>query len=106
MNGLVLERPTFIFRLDSPGQPGLEQIEYGLRWLNSDDINSHWSLYHFDPRDGSIEELATGAGMNEYEGLFNNRLNAYPSRSEVMWGGFPTDLEIARLNSSASNAAL
>lgn len=106
MNGLVLERPTLIFRLDSPGQPGLEQIEYGLRWLNSEDINSHWSLYHFDPRDGSIEELATGAGMNEYEGLFNNRLNAYPSRSEVMWGGFPTDLEIARLNSSSSNAAL
>jgi len=96
MNGLVLDKPLFLYRKTDNG---FTQLAYFLQWKENS-MDSSFTLYQADPITGKITSLTNGRGRVAYleaaESLSKQGIN----RSDIMWGGEPSIRDRQRLGLS------
>ena len=98
MTGLSLDRPVFLFLLEEKSRR-LRQLEYTLEW-KGETWNSPWTIIHVDKKTGKPSPWVSGVGKEQYETALKELEKKGISQAEIVWGGPPTQEELARLEGS------
>ena len=98
MNGLNLNDPLFLYRHTAAG---FQQLTYFLRW-NDNNMESFFTIYCVDPETGVILPLKNGKGFSAYLAAVHDLSTKGVRRSDIVWGGEPTEADKLRLGMPAT----
>jgi hypothetical protein len=93
MIGLNLGNPLFLYRRT---ERGFRQLTHFLQWKEND-IDSAYVIYKVDQTSGSSTTLIEGRGLKSYVKDVETLKQEGVSRSDIMWGGEPSQMDMQRL---------
>ena len=93
--GIYSNKPVFFFAIIHK-ENKLKQFEYVLRWRGRTK-NAPWVIIHADKKTGKTSSFRWGEGMGAYLSTIKELGTQGIPRSEILWGGPPTQKESERL---------